>query len=124
MNPTQLAATIVKRLEEAWNAGDGEAFGAPFTPDAHVRGRLTAPTGPLVGESEALASVVFGYTAEPASASQDAPKLLASWAATLDERDAPTLETMTDSTPPTASTARSGSRRQTASEQERDALTR
>ena len=34
MEPTEIAETIVKRLEDAWNAGDGAAFGAPFAPDA------------------------------------------------------------------------------------------
>ena len=41
---------------------------------------------------------LFGYTAEPGSASQDALKLLASWAATLDEHDAPAADTTTGST--------------------------
>jgi uncharacterized protein (TIGR02246 family) len=108
MDPKETAATIVKRLEDAWNAGDGAAFGAPFASDAdfvdirgawhrgeaiaaghqqifdtvyagstvryevldarplddkvilgHVRGRLSAPTGPLAGEHEALASVLI-----------------------------------------------------------------
>jgi uncharacterized protein (TIGR02246 family) len=108
MDPTEIAETIVKRLEDAWNAGDGAAFGTPFTSDAdfvdirgvwhsgkaiaaghqqifdtvyagstvryevlqtrpldddvilgQVRGRLSAPTGPLAGENEALASVVI-----------------------------------------------------------------
>ncbi|MEO7273195.1 MAG: SgcJ/EcaC family oxidoreductase, partial [Vicinamibacterales bacterium] len=26
--------SLVARLEAAWNAGDGEAFAAPFAPDA------------------------------------------------------------------------------------------
>jgi uncharacterized protein (TIGR02246 family) len=34
MDPKETAETIVKRLEEAWNAGDGAAFGAPFASDA------------------------------------------------------------------------------------------
>ena len=42
-----VAREIVARLEQAWNAGDGAAFGAPFTADAdfvdirgdHHRGR-------------------------------------------------------------------------------------
>ena len=108
MEPKEVAETIVKRLEDAWNAADGTAFGAPFSPDAdfvairgewvsgpaiaaahqqifdtiylgstarfevlrarplsdtvilaHVRGKLSAPTGPLAGENEALASVVI-----------------------------------------------------------------
>lgn len=106
MDPKEIAETVIKRLEDAWNAGDGAAFGAPFAPDADfvaIRGdwhsgeeiaaghqqlfdtiyacsavqdtvlrarslddnvilahvTLNAPTGPLAGESEALASVVL-----------------------------------------------------------------
>lgn len=108
MDPKSTAEEIVKRLEDAWNAGDGAAFGAPFAPDAdfvtirgelhsgdaiaaghtqifatiyagsrirysviaarelddhiilaHVRATLNAPSGPLAGESSALASVVL-----------------------------------------------------------------
>jgi uncharacterized protein (TIGR02246 family) len=108
LSPEEIAQSIVKRLEDAWNAGDGSAYGAPFAPDAdfvdirgvwhqgeqiaaghqqifdtiyagstvryevldarplddniilgHVGGRLSAPTGPLAGENEALASLVI-----------------------------------------------------------------
>lgn len=108
MDPKQTAEAAVKRLEDAWNAADGAAFGAPFAADAdfvdirgvwhqgeaiaaghqqifdtvyagstigykvlqarplggdailaHVRGRLSAPAGPLAGEHEALASLVI-----------------------------------------------------------------
>ena len=49
---TALAA-IVARLENAWNAGDGDAFGEPFAPDAdfvtiraeHLRGREAIARG-------------------------------------------------------------------------------
>jgi uncharacterized protein (TIGR02246 family) len=108
MDPKSIAETVIKRLEDAWNAADGAAFGAAFTPDAdfvtirgelhsgsgiaaghqqifdtiyagstirytvvqarelddrvilaHVRATLNAPTGPLAGETDALASVVL-----------------------------------------------------------------
>ena len=109
MNPKSIAEPMIKRLEDAWNAADGAAFGAPFTSDAdfvnirgelhsggeeiaaghqqifdtiyagsrvrytllqarelddrvilaHVRATLNAPTGPLAGETNALASVVL-----------------------------------------------------------------
>jgi uncharacterized protein (TIGR02246 family) len=39
----ETARSLAARLEEAWNAGDGVAFGAPFTADADfvtVRGEL------------------------------------------------------------------------------------
>ncbi len=41
---------LLDRLEEAWDRGDGEAFAAPFAPDAdfvNVRGELVA--GPEIG---------------------------------------------------------------------------
>ena len=109
MDPKTIAESVIKRLEDAWNAADGAAFGAPFAPDAdfvnirgdlhsgreeiaaghqqifdsiyagstvrytvlqereldnrvvlaHVGGTLNAPTGPLAGETKALASVVL-----------------------------------------------------------------
>src|SRR5688572_881572 len=108
VDPKSIAETVVTRLEDAWNAADGAAFGAPFAPDAdfvtirgdlhsgeaiaaghqqifdtiyagstirytvlqarelddrvilaHVRGTLDAPTGPLAGQANALASVVL-----------------------------------------------------------------
>jgi len=108
VDPKSIAENMLKRLEDAWNAADGAAFGAPFAPEAdfvnirgdllsgeeiaagheqifdtiyagstvrytvlraraledrvilaHVRGELNAPTGPLAGDNEALASVVL-----------------------------------------------------------------
>lgn len=108
MNPKSTAEIVIKRLQDAWNAADGAAFGAPFASDAdfvnirgelhsgqaiaaghqqifdtiysgstirytvlgarelddgvilaHVSGTLNAPTGPLAGETAALASVVL-----------------------------------------------------------------
>ena len=109
MDPKTIAETVIKRLEDAWNAADGAGFSAPFAPDAdfvdirgdlhsgreeiaaghqqifnsiyagstvryrvvqareldnrvvlaHVGGTLNAPTGPLAGETKALASVVL-----------------------------------------------------------------
>ena len=43
MDPRTTAETLIERLQQAWNAGDGLAFGAPFAPDADfvtVRGEL------------------------------------------------------------------------------------
>jgi uncharacterized protein (TIGR02246 family) len=43
MEPKSIAEAVVKRLEDAWNAADGAAFGAPFAPDAdfvNIRGDL------------------------------------------------------------------------------------
>ena len=109
MDPKSTADTVVKRLEDAWNAADGAAFAEPFAPDAdfvnirgelhtgrdaiaaghqqifdtiyagstvryavrqarelhdgavlaHVDAVLNAPSGPLAGETKALASLVL-----------------------------------------------------------------
>jgi uncharacterized protein (TIGR02246 family) len=108
MRPAEIAGDIVRKLEDAWNAADGAAYGAPFAPDAdfvavrgdlhsgpaiaaghqaifdtiyrdstirmevvdarpirddvivaHVRSQLHAPTGPLAGDSTALATMVL-----------------------------------------------------------------
>ena len=43
MDPKSTAETIVKHLEDAWNAADGPAFAEPFASDAdfvNVRGEL------------------------------------------------------------------------------------
>jgi uncharacterized protein (TIGR02246 family) len=50
---TETANTVLTRIESAWNAGDGEAFGAPYAPDAtfvtvrgeHHRGRHAIAAG-------------------------------------------------------------------------------
>ena len=36
-----VATEIIGRLERAWNAGDGRAFGEPFAPDADFVDRIT-----------------------------------------------------------------------------------
>jgi uncharacterized protein (TIGR02246 family) len=49
----EIARAVVRRLEDAWNAGDGEAFGEPFADDAdfvdfrgtHHRGRQAIAAG-------------------------------------------------------------------------------
>ena len=43
MDPKNIAEPVVRRLQDAWNAADGAAFGAPFAPDAdfvNIRGDL------------------------------------------------------------------------------------
>ena len=43
MDPKSTAETVVKHLEDAWNAADGPAFAEPFASDAdfvNVRGEL------------------------------------------------------------------------------------
>jgi uncharacterized protein (TIGR02246 family) len=43
MDPKSIAENVIRKLEDAWNAGDGAAFSAPFAPDAdfvNIRGDL------------------------------------------------------------------------------------
>jgi uncharacterized protein (TIGR02246 family) len=43
MDPKSIAENVIRKLEDAWNAGDGAAFSAPFAPDAdfvNIRGEL------------------------------------------------------------------------------------
>ena len=54
MNTEQIARDVLARLESAWNAGDGTAFGAPYQPDASfvtVRGEMAR--GPAIGAGHA-----------------------------------------------------------------------
>jgi uncharacterized protein (TIGR02246 family) len=63
---------IVSQLESAWNAGDGQAFGAPFTPDAdfvtiraeHFRGRDAIASGHAGIFWTIYAGSVVRYTVE------------------------------------------------------------
>ena len=50
IDPRTAAETLVKRLQDAWNAGAGAAFGAPFAPDADfVTIRGERHSGPAIG---------------------------------------------------------------------------
>jgi uncharacterized protein (TIGR02246 family) len=54
MDTEQIARDVLARLESAWNAGDGTAFGAPFQPDASfvtIRGEMAH--GPAIGAGHA-----------------------------------------------------------------------
>ena len=49
MTVTETTAAIAQQLQDAWNAADGAAYGAPFSPDASfvtIRGELH--TGPAI----------------------------------------------------------------------------
>jgi uncharacterized protein (TIGR02246 family) len=49
MNAAETAAAIAQQLEAAWNAADGAAYGAPFSPEASfvtIRGELHS--GPAI----------------------------------------------------------------------------
>jgi len=58
--------TVIKRLEDAWNAADGEAFGAPFAPDAdfvNIRGDLHSGSEEIAaGHQQIFDSIYAGST--------------------------------------------------------------
>lgn len=67
-NPTtdELAGAVLRRLEEAWNRGDGEAFGEAYTDDATfvtIRGeRLHGRTQIAGGHAGIFATIYAGST--------------------------------------------------------------
>jgi uncharacterized protein (TIGR02246 family) len=65
MSTEEIARTVLARLEGAWNAGDGAAFGTPYRPDASfvtIRGELNH--GPEIGfgHAQILATIYAGST--------------------------------------------------------------
>jgi uncharacterized protein (TIGR02246 family) len=65
MEPNEIAETIVKRLEDAWNAGDCAAFGAPFTADADfvdIRGVWHSGEEIATGHQQIFDTVYAGST--------------------------------------------------------------
>lgn len=65
MNPKSTAETVIKRLEDAWNAADGAAFGAPFAPDADfvtVRGELHSGQEIAAGHQQIFDTIYAGST--------------------------------------------------------------
>ena len=56
IDPHPIAAAIVRQLEDAWNAGDGHAYGAPFAEDADYITVL----GHLIHSRRAIASAHQG----------------------------------------------------------------
>jgi uncharacterized protein (TIGR02246 family) len=65
MSTEAIARDVLARLEGAWNAGDGAAFGAPYTPDASfvtIRGELHH--GPEIGfgHAQIFATIYAGST--------------------------------------------------------------
>ena len=65
-SPDAVARAVVARLEQAWNEGDGAAFGAPFAEDADfvdIRGEHHRGRGAIAGGHRAIfASVYQGST--------------------------------------------------------------
>jgi uncharacterized protein (TIGR02246 family) len=52
MDPKSIVEPVIERLERGWNAADGAAFAAPFTPDAD----FVAIRGDLHTGAEAIAA--------------------------------------------------------------------
>ena len=68
MNPKDISQTIVGRLEAAWNAADGAAFGAEFAPDGdfvNVRGELHSGVDAIaIGHQQIFDTIYKGSTVE------------------------------------------------------------
>ncbi len=65
MDPKSIAETVVKRLEDAWNAADGGAYGAPFAPDADfvaIRGDLHSGEEIAAGHQQVFDTIYAGST--------------------------------------------------------------
>ena len=57
-----VAREVVARLEQAWNAGDGAAFAAPFAEDADfvdIRGEHHRGRGAIVGGHQAIFGSIY-----------------------------------------------------------------
>lgn len=65
MDPKSITETMIKRLEDAWNAADGAAFGAPFAPDADfvtIRGDLHSGEAIAAGHQQIFDTIYAGST--------------------------------------------------------------
>ena len=65
MNPKSIAENMLKRLEDAWNAADGAAFGAPFAPEAdfvNIRGDLLSGEEIAAGHQQIFDTIYAGST--------------------------------------------------------------
>jgi uncharacterized protein (TIGR02246 family) len=61
-NESSIAGGVLSRLESAWNAADGEAFGKPFAEDADfvdIRGEHHRGRGAIAGGHQALFDSVY-----------------------------------------------------------------
>ena len=65
MNTDEIARQLLQELEDAWNRGDGEAFGAPYDDDASfvtIRGDLHHGTAIGAGHAQIFATTHAGST--------------------------------------------------------------
>lgn len=64
-DPRTTSDTLIKRLQDAWNAGDGAAFAAPFAPDADfvtIRGELHSGEAIAAGHQQIFDTIYAGST--------------------------------------------------------------
>jgi uncharacterized protein (TIGR02246 family) len=65
MSTEQIAREVLARLEQAWNSGDGNAFGAPYRDNASfvtIRGELAHGAEIGTGHTQILTSIYAGST--------------------------------------------------------------
>ncbi|MEP6650546.1 MAG: SgcJ/EcaC family oxidoreductase [Lapillicoccus sp.] len=65
MSTEQIAREVLAWLEDAWNAGDGSAFGEPYRQDASfvtIRGELNHGKEIGAGHAQILATIYRGST--------------------------------------------------------------
>ncbi len=65
MTPTDIAGAIARKLEAAWNAADGAAYGAEFAPNAEfvtIRGELHAGPAIAAGHQAIFDTIYRGST--------------------------------------------------------------
>ncbi len=85
-SPTTVAVEVLGRLESAWNAGDGAAFGAAYAPDASfvtIRGdRIRGSVAIAQGHAGIFATIYAGSvnTMELVRAEELAPGVVLSLA--------------------------------------------
>jgi uncharacterized protein (TIGR02246 family) len=62
MDPQTTAQPVIDRLESAWNAADGAAFGAPFAPGAdfvNVRGELFTGADAIAAGHQGIFDTIY-----------------------------------------------------------------
>jgi uncharacterized protein (TIGR02246 family) len=72
MDTDDIARAVLQQLEDAWNAGDGIAYGAPYTDDAS----FVTIRGDLIRQAPAIAAGHAGIFATTHAGSTNRMKLL------------------------------------------------
>jgi len=66
IDPRPVAESIVRQLEDAWNAGDGRAYGDPFAEDAAyitVLGHLIESRSAIAGAHQSIFRTIYENSA-------------------------------------------------------------